>query len=378
MAEQRILFINQSSGYLMIDIIRAFEGKFEQRALAAGFINPRNNPLPDSVKVERIITYDRSSTLRRLWTWLVGFVQIWWLVMTRYRDAHLFIVSNPPFATLLPRLCSNSFSLLIYDVYPDALVEYKVLKKGSFVIRFWNKANQRIYPAARAIFTLSEGMKSRIAQYVEPERISVVPVWTDNDFLRPIPKAENVFRQEQGLQDHFLLLYSGNLGKSHELSVLVDLAKALQDDGVFVLIIGGGDQYESLNTRISSSGLSNIRLLPWQPTEALPQTLAAADLGVVSLGREAALLSMPSKTFNLMSVGVPIMAIADPRAALAKLIEKYQMGDHFEPHQVEEMVAFVRKLASSKSEQERLQRHAIEASRDFGPDNALRFIEPYL
>ena len=378
MAEQRILFINQSSGYLMIDIIRAFEGKFEQRALAAGFINPRNNPLPDTVKIERIITYDRSSTLRRLWTWLVGFVQIWWLVMTRYRDAHLFIVSNPPFATLLPRLCKNSFSLLIYDVYPDALVEYKVLKKDSFVIRFWNKANQRIYPAAKAIFTLSEGMKSRIAQYVEPERISVVPVWTDNDFLRPIPKVENVFRQEQGLQDHFLLMYSGNLGKSHELSVLVDLAKALQEDGVFVLIIGGGDQYESLNTRISSSGLSNIRLLPWQPMEALPQTLAAADLGVVSLGREAALLSMPSKTFNLMSVGVPIMAIADPRAALAKLIEKYQMGDHFEPHQVEEMVAFVRKLASSKSEQERLQRHAIEASRDFGPDNALRFIEPYL
>lgn len=375
MSKEPILFINQSSGYLMIDIIEAFQDIAEQRALAAGLVNPRNKPLGDDVKLEPIITYDRSSTFRRIATWLIGFLQIAWLVLTRYRKAHLFIVSNPPLAPLLPLFCKNSFSLLIYDVYPDTLEEYKILSSNSPFIRLWKRWNKRIYPKAKHIFTLNEGMKSLLSQYVSKDRIEVIPVWTDNSFLRPIPKELNAFRKEQGLEDYFLVAYSGNLGKSHELSVLVDLAEKLQKDNVFVLIIGGGDQYKSLNAKIEASELSNIRLLPWQPTEKLPQTLSAADLGVVSLGREASSLSMPSKTFNLLSVGCPILAISEPSAELSKLVDTYNLGRHFNAGQRDQMIDFVRLLVQNKELYNELCQNALNASFDFGPDNAKRFVK---
>lgn len=372
-----ILFINQSSGYLMIDIIEAFQEIAEQRALAAGLINPRNKQLDNTVKVESIITYDRSSTFRRITTWLIGFLQTWWLVLTRYRKAHLFIVSNPPLAPLLPLFCGNSFSLLIYDVYPDALEEYKVLSSSNPFIRLWKRWNKRIFPRAHSIFTLNKGMKSLLSQYVPEDRIEVVPVWTDNSFLQPIPKEQNVFRKEQGLQDCFLITYSGNLGKSHELNVLVDLAEKLQADNVFVLIIGGGDQYKSLKTKIEVSGLLNIRILPWQPTEKLPQTLSAADLGVVSLGKEASALSMPSKTFNLLSVGCPILAIAEHDATLSKFIDRHQVGQHFKAESLQEMVAFVRALTQHTRKHDQLCQNALQASLDYGPENAVKFALPY-
>lgn len=366
----------------MIDIIRAFVEDFPEKeyALAAGLVNPRNHELPDAVRVERIIPYDRSSTFRRLWSWVVGFLQICWMVITRYRKAHLFIVSNPPLASLLPLFCRNPYSLLIYDVYPDALVEYNIFSAESLIIRQWKSWNKRIYARAKAVFTLSDGMKKLLMQYAPSNsgNIHVVPVWTDNSFLRPILKAENEFRQAQALEDCFLVMYSGNLGKSHELSILVDLARRVHDDDIFVLIIGGGDQYQSLKSKIQEAKLPNMRILPWQPTETLPQTLAAADLGVVSLGKEASLLSMPSKTFNLLSVGCPILAIASPESALADMVVQYDLGQHFEPSQIDDITAFVKQLARNQSEQQRLQRNALQTAHLFGPENARKFVLPFI
>lgn len=361
----------------MIDIIEAFQEIAEQRALAAGLVNPRNKQLGNTVKVKPIIAYDRSSTFRRITTWIIGFLQTWWLVLTRYRKAHLFIVSNPPLAPLLPLFCRNSFSLLIYDVYPDALEEYKVLSSSHPFIRLWKSWNKRIFPRAHSIFTLNEGMKSLLSQYVSEDRIEVVPVWTDNSFLQPIPKEQNTFRKEQGLHDYFLITYSGNLGKSHELTVLVNLAEKLQADNVFVLIIGGGEQYKSLKTKIKASGLTNIRLLPWQPTEKLPQTLSAADLGVVSLGKQASALSMPSKTFNLLSVGCPILAIAEPDAALSKFIDRHQVGKHFKAEALQGMVEFVRTLTQQSEKHDQLCQNALQASLGYGPENARTFVHAY-
>ena len=143
---------------------------------------------------------------------------------------------------------------------------------------------------------------------------------------------------------------------------------------IFFLIIGEGDQYESLKQRIAERGLPNIRLLPWQPTEKLPHTLAAADIGVVSLGKEAAMLSLPSKTFNLMSVGVPILAIADPASALAGLIEQYGIGASFESGQLNKMKAFIERTKQDKEYQLELSKRARAASAAFSPENALQFV----
>lgn len=358
----------------MIDIVHAFTDKFDETVLIAGLVNPRNNPINENVRVEKIVTYNRSTLFRRLSTWFIGFFQILFLIKWKYRKAHLFLVSNPPLATLIPLFCNNKYSLLIYDVFPDAFTEYNVFSDDGWIVKWWRKANRKIYNKAEHIFAISEGMKELMNQYIAPERITVVPVWTDNDFLKPIPKKDNPFLQDQDLSDKFVIMYSGNLGKSHELKILVELAETMQDEkDIFFLLIGGGDQYETLKQLIAKKKLANIRLLPWQPTEMLPYTLAAADLGVVSLGKGSSLLSMPSKTFNLMSVGCPIMVIADPRSALAKLVDRYELGRHFQTDAVSEIEAFISQLAKDERYYQGLHEKVLLASQDFGPENAQKF-----
>ena len=373
MAEKdAIVFINQNAGYLMIDIIHA-HADYQRRVIIAGKLIERNAQLDKGVKIEKIITYNRSSSFKRLLTWSWGFIQILWLVKLRYRKAELFIVTNPPFASFIPLFVPNRFSLLVYDVYPDALIAYKMIDPDSLISRFWKGSNKRIFKRAENIFIISDGMKKVLCQYIDPDKIKVIPVWTDNSFLKPVPKAGNKFIQKFGLQDKFLVMYSGNLGHSHQVEVLLEIAAAIKDKDIYFVIIGEGDKQKLIRSLIEKESLVNCILLPLQEVEMLPYSLAAADIGVVTLGIEASSLSIPSKTFNLMSVGVPIMGIADSASELSNLINNLQIGKCFAQTDIDQMIAFIEFVKSNEDYRNSLQNNSLQASKQFGSENALRF-----
>lgn len=368
-----ILFVNQSSGYLMIDIINAFEDKYAERILLTGLLNARNNSLDKKVLVRKIIAYNRTSSFKRILTWSIGFLQTLFLIKFKYRNAHLFLVSNPPFAPLLPLFCNNQFTLLIYDVYPDALVEHKIIKSYSWINKCWKKANRKLYAKADKVFTISNGMKRLLTGYIDGHKITVIPVWTDNNFLKPIPHEDNPFSLEHGLADKFIVMYSGNLGRSHDLEVVLELASQLEEDNITFLIIGSGDKSKIISDKIKDLHLKNIKLLPWQPTETLPFSLASADVAIVSLSKESSLLSVPSKTFNFMSVGVPILAIAEKESELAVLIKEYQIGVSLTVDQKEEMIKFIKKNMIDLEYHKSLKLKSLCTSKLFSPENAKLF-----
>jgi len=367
--------VNQSSGYLMIDIIHAVGKHYTKSVLIAGTINPRNNPLGDGVTVEKMVPINRKSTLKRLISWSLGFLKALYLVKTKYRNAHLFLTTNPPFAPLIPLFCNNSYTLLVYDVYPDVLTEFKLLGKGSFIVKLWQKANRKVYAKADQLFTISEGMKRCMEHYSGENPVQVVPVWTDNQFLKPVVKAQNPFVISQGLQDKFIVLYSGNLGYTHELDVILEIAAQMKRPDLFFLIIGDGEKKSLLQQKISEDGLTNCRILPWQPVEMLPYSLASADLGIVSLGKGASLLSVPSKTFNLLSVGAPLLCIASDESELSGLVHQHKIGKCFTPDQVQEMIAYIENLADNREYHQTLSGNALKTSEQYGPENAERFAE---
>lgn len=362
----------------MIDIIHAFEKDYEESILMTGFLNPRNRSLNPNVKVENLAKYDRSSSLKRIFSWSLAFIKALYLIKWKYPKADLFLVSNPPMATLLPLFCKNPFTVLIYDIYPDALLEFKIFKSDSSIIKYWKKANIKVYSRAKRIYTLTEGMKNKLSHYVSGDKIEVIPIWTDNDFLKPIKKKDNKFLKEQNLEDKFIVMYSGNLGKSHPIEVLVEIANELKEHkNLFFLIIGGGDKFELIKQKIKEYNLDTIRLLEWQPTELLPYTLSAADLAVVSLGVEATDLSIPSKTYNLMSVGVPILCIANKDAALAKLIKQHENGETFSSNQREEIKNYILKCQSDDKYLQNRKENSLKASTFYTPENAKLFVTEY-
>jgi len=360
--KKRITIINQDSGYLMIDIANDYARKGYRTTLIAGRIVERDILLDDRVRVVKIMRYDRSSNFKRLLSWFVATMQIWLSILFKFRKSHLLIVSNPPLAPLLPLLLSNEFSLLIFDLFPDALTEYGFVKKKSIIVNLWLKANRKVYAKANKIYTLTKGMQQAMTKSIELEKIDVVPLWTNNSFLNPVPKRDNRFVKKHGLEGMFVVLYSGNFGYAHQVDLIIDLAAKVNDPKIMFVLVGGGHTESKLKSRLIKERIANCIILPWQEVDMLPHSLSSADLSIVSLSEKAASLAIPSKVFNYMSVGSPILGITGAESDLEKLIQDYEIGQSFTATESDQIVKFIKELASNSSLAETYRSNSFKAT----------------
>lgn len=358
----------------MIDIINAYVKAGFECVLLTGRLNLRNTPLNPAARIEKIIKYNRVTAFSRIWTWVIGFFQILIKVVLEFRQSTLFIVSNPPLAPLIPLFVKNRFSLLIFDVYPDALTELGYLSEKSFFIRLWGRINKKVFAKADNIFTISESMKSLLSNYTDNETVKVVPVWTDNA-LKPVEASENPFLQKHGLIGKFVVLYSGNIGLSGDVDVLVDIAARLKRDDLVFLIIGEGAKKSLIIKKVNELDLKNVIILPWQIPAELPYSLSSASLAVVSLGAKASKLAVPSKLFNYFSVGAPILCLTSKGSEVEKLVTRYECGKSFEPDDVGAMVKFINEIAEDKELYSTMRNNSLKASADFNCSNVQFFLD---
>ena len=372
--KSKIILLNHVAGYMMIDIANVFAGKYDECILLTGELRKRKKELNPRVKLFNLIKYNSKSNLSRLITWTFSFVQALIYIIFRGGKADLFITTNPPLGVFIPYFCNNKYFLLIYDIYPDMLSEYKIISNESLISKFWQKTNRKVFANAEKVFTISEGMRKLISKYVDPDKIMVIPCWTDNTFLKPVPKVDNIFIKEQGVSGKFLVIYSGNLGFSHNIEVLVDLAERVRRQNIFFFLIGEGDKKKILADRIDKSGQNNIRLLSWQDIKMYPFSLSAADLAIVTLGKEASIMSVPSKLYDIMSVGSPLLSIAEKDSEMEKIINKYDMGICCSADQIDQMQEFIYNLMDNKEYYQKLRANSLKASHDFTPDNAYKFV----
>ena len=106
----------------------------------------------------------------------------------------------------------------------------------------------------------------------------------------------------------------------------------------------------------------------------LPHSLAAADVAVVTLSDGASGVSVPSKTYNLMAAGAPLLCIASPQTELSRLVETYDNGRCFRRDDLQGMQDYLEKLASDPARCAELRRNSLRASRDFTPENARIYV----
>ncbi len=369
-----IVLLNQSSGYLQLDILEAFMQKYTKRAIIAGEIRIRNKPLDADVRWHKVITYNRKTKLSRIVSWLICSFQMFFILITKYRHADLLIVSNPPTSILLPLFIKNSFSLLVYDVYPDSLYQSGVINRDSWIVKFWEKINRKIFKKANRIFSLTEGMKNALSAYINVDKIEIIPIWTDNNFLKPLPKEKNSFIRKHQLSEKFIVMYSGNIGYTHPVEIIIDIAETIKNPNIQFLIIGEGEKKKILIEKLQKTHLNNVTFLPYQPTHELRNSLAAADIAIVTLADGSSSLSVPSKTYNLFSVGSAILGIADQSSELSRVLLKHKCGNCFSVNDVNAITSFIEELAEDQIQLKTFKENSLKASLDYGIENANRFL----
>lgn len=371
---KRLVFINQVANYLAEDIVMAMleHGGYDEVVMLVG--NPENLKIKDNrIKIEPIKRYDRSSVTKRLKSWLIGFIQCQWKILTKYRNDYLFLVSNPPITSFLTILSSNEFSSLIYDVYPNSLISEGFIGKGNPIYSIWGFHNKRYFKRAKRIFTIAESLRNSISGYISKEKIEVIPLWYNNT-IHQISRKDNDFIKEHDLEDKFIVMYSGNIGKAQNVDLIPEIADKLRENTkIQFVIIGEGWCKETVKQRVTELNLNNVLILPYQPLEKISHSLGAAHVSYISLQGANSTISVPSKTYNCLAAGSALLCVADKDSEVAKLVQENNVGEVFNKSQIEKMCRFIEDLSDNPHLLNQYNQASLKASKLYSSKNALKF-----
>lgn len=375
---KKLLIVNQSANYLMEDIARAFKnsGKYEKVVLMVG--NPDNidRVRTHGIDVVGMYPYERNSFKSRFTSWVKGAMQIVREVRKNYKDYELFLVSNPPTIAFSVKYFKNKYSILIYDVYPNGLSDGGFVKKSNIIYRIWAKRNIKFLAEAEHVYTITEGMKETIGEYCHKEKIEVVELWGDSSLpILNVPKAENIFLIENGIVGKFIIMYSGNIGKGHDLDILIDVANELKKyKEILFLFVGQGYLKPVIEKKITEYGLRNVLMLPYQDKSILPYSLSCSDISVVSTNKQTGLVCIPSKTFDLIRLGKPVLCIAEPNSDISNFVKKHEIGQSFSRDQVDEMVNFILDMYKNPERLRKFREASSETAKSYTSELANRFV----
>lgn len=375
---RRIVFVNQATGYLTIDIINRFADEFDSTALIAGSIRVQDVELNKKVKWAKIARYNRGNPIKKFLSWLLATIQIFFLLLFRYRRYEIFYITIPPTAYLLSLLLPNKFSVLVYDIYPESLKIHKI-KDSNWIFRLWAMCNKKLFKKAHRIFTIGDGMKNILGKYVNHEKILVIYNWSGFTEIKPVAQDINPFIKAQSLSGKFIVEYSGNIGYTHNLETLLEVARKFREDPQIVfLIIGRGERFHHMKDFVHTNQLHNCKLLPFQPDSEIQNSLSAANVSIVILDERVASYSIPSKTYNLLAIGSAFLVIGSPEAELAKFVENYDIGRTFSQKDILGIVEFIKELKEDSKIIDHYKKNALKASSCFTYHNAGKYLEYYL
>lgn len=248
------------------------------------------------------------------------------------------------------------------DLYTDCMFALGSLSPSSPLGVSLEAMNRAELKHADAVVALGECMRRRLVDKgVRPERIHIIGVWNRGDDLWPTAAEDNPLRAEHGLADKFVVMYSGNAGRSHSFGAIQHAMKELRDDPVVrFLFVGGGKRGEEIHDFVEREQLANVIRLPYFPRERLNDSLAMGDVHLVSLHERMSGVVVPSKLYGAFAVGRPVLYIGPQDSTVARDIIEADAGVSLENDDGPGLVRAIRKLAASPAERARLGTNARE------------------
>jgi colanic acid biosynthesis glycosyl transferase WcaI len=289
-------------------------------------------------------------------------------VLKRLRRGDVAVTVTAPF--MLPyavaaaaRLKRARSALIMHDLYPDVLVMAGLLKPASVPARAIRAANMLMFRALDAVVIIGRDTERLLLRYrgITCDKIRFIPNWaTLAPAVRPI-RPDNRYRRSHGAR--FVVGLSGNLGFTHDPLIVFEAARLLRGDpDIHFLLSGWGIGFERLKEMQSDASLPNVTLVDRVEDEDLEEFLSAANAWLIPYRKNVSGVSVPSRFYNLLAVGRPVILVSEPAAEAALTVAEHDVGWVTPPGDAGKLARTIR-LAFSSEDPLRAERAAAIAGR---------------
>ncbi len=211
----------------------------------------------------------------------------------------------------------------------ERLLREKVPLVGGLVGGHYAKLERTLLAESDALVLVTEDFHGAVPEIRDHASAHVIPIWSPLDAVAPRPRG-SAWAEAQGFPKRSLrFVYAGTLGLKHNPKLLLNLAHRIPHE---IVVVSQGAGIEWLREQKATENVKNLRLLPFQPFEALPEVLGAADVLVAILTPDAGVFSVPSKVLTYLCAARPLLLAVPPQNLAARIVTEHEAGLVVPPH----------------------------------------------
>jgi colanic acid biosynthesis glycosyl transferase WcaI len=254
--------------------------------------------------------------------------------------------------------------LIMHDLYPDVLIMAGLLKPDSLPANTMRGLNALMFRALDAVVVIGRDTEKLLLRYggMTSDKIRFIPNWaTLSRGVRAVD-PDNPYRRP--ISARFVVGLSGNLGFTHDPVIVFEAARLLRESrDIHFLLSGWGIGFDQLREMQSEAKLPNVTLVDRVEDDQLETFLSAADVWIIPYRKNVAGVSVPSRFYNLLAIGRPVILVSEADAEAALTVTEHDVGWVVEPGRADELAKAVSRAAGADDPQRA--GRAAEISRRF-------------
>lgn len=233
----------------------------------------------------------------------------------RVSKIDVVITTSPPplisiFGYLIARIKKAKLIYDVRDIWPDVALEMESFKENSIYYKVFKFIADFMYKKSDYISTVSPRKVEKIKGYCnDSDKVWYVPNGLDDSFLE-FKENQDVINK-YNLKNKFTTVYIGNVGLAQNLNAMVEIAKEnVENSNIQFIVFGDGAYKSKLEEQIKALNLNNILIAGRIDYEDVYTILKYSKVSFVSLKNTKMLDSIPTKMFDALSVGCPVLLFA--------------------------------------------------------------------
>lgn len=400
MQKPTVLFINRAyppgkgaTGRVLRDLAQAFaRDGWAVTVLTTGVDS--EEIMDGTVRVKKIAAKSGKSAARYAMVWMKLLFAA--LMMPKYRM--IVTLTDPPLLVALGRIVARwkkcSHIHWCQDLYPDILPALG-MDVPDWAMDVLRRITRKAMRSCDRVVVVGRCMARHLARTgFDMTKVSIIPNWPDYELTpaakmrvsknaqsghgsktKAILSGRDIFNSRPFFLDEspkFRVLYSGNLGRAHPISTIIDAAALLQETNpeIEFVFVGDGVGFEQVAQARSKRSLDNIRLLPPQPLSRLKDLMEGGDVHLISMKHEVLGMLVPSKLYAALAAGRPCLFIGPENSETAKVIHEFGAGTVISQGQHKKLVEEILKFRNDGNAWFSAQNGALKASEQFVPANS--------
>lgn len=345
-----------STGYIMGEIANAMTRKYDVKVICGPEVydenkkevNGNTNTIDEGIQLFRVpaVKENKESKLSRIKKFILMSWQLYKVARKRiHKGDRVLMVSNPfPLIVLMGHLRKKrefNLFMLVHDLFPEGLFTDMALP--SLAYRVAEKVFNKAYSRVDTLISLGRDMNEILAKkcYGQKYQPNIVTIenWGDVEGINPKDREQDGSVKIQ---------YAGNIGNAQGVGELVELLYEAGNKSVQFGIWGTGSAEERIKMRVSELGIEEqVKFYGPYSRKQQTEVLNDSDISLVTLVKGMYGLGVPSKTYNILAAGKPILYIGEKETEIWRTVEENQIGYCFEPDDKQGIIAFLCSLNSN-------------------------------